>query len=111
VKAGSDVQYEFLEILPRLAPGVVVHVHDIFFPFDYPKQWLMEKHIFWNEQYLLQAFLMFNSAFEVLLSNSHAAHRRPESLRRAVPAFDPATHRPGSFWMRRRVERPGSGGA
>ncbi|HWE37991.1 MAG TPA: class I SAM-dependent methyltransferase [Isosphaeraceae bacterium] len=103
LKLGSDVQYEFLEILPRLRPGVVAHVHDIFFPFEYRRDWPMEQSIFWNEQYLLQAFLAFNSAFEVLLSNSYIHHAHPDALRRAFDRYDPKVHHPGSFWMRRKL--------
>ena len=66
VKIGGDVNYLFLEVLPRLKPGVIVHVHDIFLPFDYRRDWVMDEFRFWSEQYLLQAFLTFNSEFEVL---------------------------------------------
>ena len=69
VKFGSDVCYEFLEILPRLAPAVWVHVHDIFFPHDYPAEWLIERRMALNEQYLLEAFLSFNNQFQVTLAN------------------------------------------
>ena len=69
VKFGSDVCYEFLEILPSLAPGVWIHVHDIFFPHDYPAEWLLKRRLALNEQYLLEAFLGFNTAFRVALSN------------------------------------------
>ena len=69
VKFGSDVCYEFLEILPRLASGVWVHVHDIFFPHDYPAEWLIERRMALNEQYLLEAFLSFNKQFQVTLAN------------------------------------------
>src|SRR5688572_32984370 len=62
---GSDVQFEFLEIIPRLKPGVLVHVHDVFLPAEYPKRWVVDGR-FWDEQYLLQAFLAFNDSFEVL---------------------------------------------
>ena len=69
VKFGSDVCYEFLQILPRLARGVWVHVHDIFFPHDYPAEWLISRRMALNEQYLLEAFLAFNKTFSVELSN------------------------------------------
>lgn len=101
LRAGSDVQREFLEILPRLVPGVLVHVHDIFLPAEYPESWLLEDHRFWNEQYLLQAFLIGNRMFEVLFAASYMHQRHPEALKRAIPSYDPATRRPGSFWMRR----------
>ena len=57
VKIGGDVNYLFLEVLPRLKPGVIVHVHDIFLPFEYRRDWVMDEFRFWSEQYLLQAFL------------------------------------------------------
>ena len=57
VKIGSDVNYLFLEVLPRLRPGVIVHVHDIFLPFEYRRDWVLDELRFWSEQYLLQAFL------------------------------------------------------
>jgi predicted O-methyltransferase YrrM len=102
-KIGSDVNFEVLEVLPRLRPGVVVHVHDIFFPRDYDRAWVEDHHRFWNEQYVLQAFLAFNDAYEVLWT-SHLHHlRRPERLREAFPAYaDGLAHvLPVSLWMRR----------
>ena len=65
VKFGGDVCREFLEILPRLKPGVWVHVHDIFFPQDYPARWLIDQRLAFTEQYLLEAFLAFNRQFAV----------------------------------------------
>ena len=99
---GSDVEYEFLELLPRLRKGVVVHVHDIFFPMNYRKRHILRDHTFFHEQYLLQAFLMFNSEFEVLVSDSYLHFTQPEVLRKAFANYDPAKHEPGSFWMRRK---------
>jgi hypothetical protein len=64
LQIGSDVRYEYLEILPRLKNGVIVHAHDIFLPAEYPKEWIRKMAVFWNEQYLLQAFLSFNDSFE-----------------------------------------------
>jgi len=101
LRAGSDVQREFLEILPRLVPGVLVHVHDIFLPAEYPQPWLLEEHRFWNEQYLLQAFLIGNRMFEVLFAANYMHQRHPDALKQAIPSYDPATRQPGSFWMRR----------
>ena len=78
VRIGGDVNYLFLEVLPRLKAGVIVHVHDIFFPFDYRRDWVMDEFRFWAEQYLLQAFLTFNSEFEVLMANAYLGHRSYE---------------------------------
>lgn len=101
LRIGSDVQFEFLEVLPRLRPGVLVHVHDIFLPAEYPRPWVMEQRRFWNEQYLLQAFLAFNTAFEVVLACSHLHLAHPEALERAFPSYAREREWPGSFWMRR----------
>jgi hypothetical protein len=100
VKIGGDVNYLFLEVLPRLNPGVIVHVHDIFFPFDYRRDWVMDELRFWTEQYLLQAFLTFNSEFEVLMANHYLAHYYLEDFKRTFP--DSPWWSGGSFWMRRR---------
>jgi hypothetical protein len=100
VKIGGDVNYLFLEVLPRLKPGVIVHVHDIFLPFEYRRDWVLDEFRFWNEQYLLQAFLTFNSEFEVLLANSYLNHYHQEDLKAAfrnLPSWAG-----GSFWMRRK---------
>lgn len=104
LKIGGDVKYEYLEILPRLKNGVVVHSHDIFLPGEYPKNWVMGNHWFWTEQYLLQAFLAFNSAFEILWAGQYMSLKHPEELSLAFPSYrkDPSRS-PGSFWIRRKL--------
>ena len=110
VKIGGDVNYLFLEILPRLKPGVIVHVHDIFLPFEYRRDWVMDEFRFWSEQYLLQAFLSFNSEFEVMMANRYLAHKYMDNLKAAFAVLaDLQPGRPssvrwdgGSFWMRRK---------
>jgi Methyltransferase domain len=101
VRTGGDVNFLYLELLPRLADGVVVHVHDVFLPRDYPRDWVVDKRIFWTEQYLLHAFLIFNSAFGVLYSTPFMAERHPDRVRAAFPECPWVGG--GSFWMRRRV--------
>jgi hypothetical protein len=111
VKIGGDVNYLFLEVFPRLKPGVIVHVHDIFLPFEYRRDWVLEEFRFWTEQYLLQAFLTFNSEFEVLIVNSYMAHGYLGDLKAAFPSLEnlkatlPNSVRwgGGSFWMRRKL--------
>ena len=100
VKIGGDVNYLFLEVLPRLRPGVIVHVHDIFLPFDYRRDWVLDEFHFWTEQYILQAFLTFNSQFEVLLANSYLNHYHQQELKAAFPGL--SSWAGGSFWMRRK---------
>ncbi len=102
VRCGGDVNQIYLEILPRTRTGVVVHVHDIFLPAEYPKKWLLEEHIFWTEQYLLQAFLAFNRAFEVLWGGSYMHLEHSSELARHFPCYRNDAW-PGSFWMRRAV--------
>ena len=101
VRTGGDVPFLYLEVLPRLRPGVIVHFHDIFLPQEYPRSWLTEHLLFWNEQYLLHGFLLFNDAFEVLFANNYMGLRHQREMRQAFP------HSPwwggGSFWIRRRV--------
>ena len=113
VKIGGDVNYLFLEVLPRLEPGVIVHIHDIFLPFEYRRNWVLGKFRFWAEQYLLQAFLAFNSEFEVLMANNYVAHEYLDDLKAAFPSLEKlkATFPNsvgwggGSFWMRRKPRR------
>jgi hypothetical protein len=100
LKLGSDVQYEFLEILPRLNHGVLVHIHDIFLPFEYPREWAREMNRYWTEQYLLQAFLIHNSAFEVLLAAAYLNARHPDALAASFPSL-PSSRGFGSFWIRK----------
>ena len=102
---GSDVCYEFLDILPHLKPGVWVHVHDIFFPRDYPANWVLNERRAYNEQYVLEAFLSGNKSFEPKL----AVHWLAMDHRDAVDALCPpiATNHVAkeqlgsSFWMRK----------
>jgi Methyltransferase domain len=96
VKFGSDVCYEFLEILPRLNTGVWVHVHDIFFPHDYPAEWLINRRLALNEQYLLEAFLAFNRSFATQLANYWLCLEHPADTARLWP-----NHSGSSFWMKR----------
>jgi hypothetical protein len=96
-KTGSDVNHLVCEVLPRLKPGVHVHFHDIFYPFEYPESWLEEGRS-WNEAYLLKAFLQFNPTFEIVLMSSLMHLRHPELMRRF-----PLTLRNhgGNLWIRR----------
>jgi hypothetical protein len=100
VQTGNDVNYLFLEVLPRLKPGIVIHVHDIFLPREYPKQWMYKLQRFCSEQYLVQAFLAYNCAFEVLFSNSYMHLRHQQELKAVFPSYD-GTDWPSSFWMKK----------
>lgn len=97
-KTGSDVTYLFLQVLPLLAPGVYIHVHDIFLPDDYPEEWVVRENRSWNEQYLLQALLIGNAQFEVIFGSNFAHWRFPELV--SLASRQPS-HEGGSFWIRR----------
>jgi predicted O-methyltransferase YrrM len=100
LKTASDVHYELFSILPSLNKGVLVHFHDIQYPFEYPRQWLFEDNRSWNEIYALRAFLTFNSAFEVVFWNGLFAHRQRELVHETNPLF--LTNPGGSIWLRRK---------
>jgi|SRR5450432_70912 hypothetical protein len=87
VSVGSDVVHEILKILPKLKPGVLVHVHDIFIPAEYPEKFVMTNLCFWGEQYMLEAFLSFNRAFEVLWASSAMQFYHREALEQYFPGW------------------------
>ncbi|MFK7813286.1 MAG: class I SAM-dependent methyltransferase [Maribacter sp.] len=97
-KTGSDVNFEVFEILPTLASGVIIHFHDIFFPFEYPKEWVYEGRN-WNEIYMLRAFLSNNQDFEILLF-SHYMHTMHTSAFENMPLSykNPG----GNLWLRKK---------
>lgn len=102
VKIGGDVNFLFLEVLPALARGVIVHIHDVFLPNEYRREWVLDQKRFWTEQYMLHAFLLFNSEFEVLFGNTYMATKYPDIMKRVF------SRSPwwggGSFWIRRKLE-------
>lgn len=111
VKPSGEVNYVVLEVLPVLRPGVIVHVHDVFLPWEYPRHWIEDLRRHWTEQYLLQAMLSCNPRFEVLFASHAVARAAPERLRSSIPSFDPSAleltrssvdpFTPGAFWFRR----------
>lgn len=94
-KAGSDVCWLLLHVLPRLAPGVAVHVHDIFWPFEYHTAWLAERRD-WNEAYLRHALLSGNAEWRIVLFASWLWQAHPELVPERL-----RDERPGSIWLRR----------
>jgi hypothetical protein len=99
---GSDVNALYLDVLPRLAAGVFVHIHDIFIPYEYPRNWIRSARFYWNEQYLLNAFLLFNRDFEVLLP-THAVFRNHRlDLEQWIPSCRRPASCPSSFWIRKK---------
>lgn len=100
-KTGSDVNWLYFEVLPRLAPGVRIHIHDVFFPHDYPRDWVLQDNRSWNEQYVLRALLMYSTAFRVLFGSSYAFFRFPELVRDALALPSGAAFAGGSLWLER----------
>jgi predicted O-methyltransferase YrrM len=84
VKAGSDLYYLFFDVLPRLKKGVIVHFHDVFYPFDYRTDWHLDGW-YWNEAYFLRAFLAYNSEWRIRFFNSYIGGRYHEYLLRKMP--------------------------
>lgn len=99
VKAAGDVNHLFFEVLPELAPGVIVHVHDIFSGFEYPWVWL-EQGRAWTEAYLLRAFLQYNSAYEIVLWPSLMLGHDAESVATRFPQA--LVNLGASIYLRRR---------
>ena len=105
VKIFGDVNYLFLTILPQLKPGVIIHVHDIFFPYNYPPHHFFTQNIkqIWQEQYLLQAFLAFNNEFEITFCSSFLHARRKDALKTLFPWYH-ENRIPSSIWIRRKTK-------
>jgi len=97
-KTGSDVNRIFFEILPHLKKGVLIHFHDIFYPFEYPKEWVYEGRS-WNESYLLRAFLQYSNCFKVLLFNTYLEQFYEEIFRVDFPLC--LKNPGGSIWLRK----------
>ena len=97
-KVGSDVNYLMSEIIPRVPVGMLIHFHDVFWPFEYPPGWV-QGGIAWNEAYLLRAFLMFNSSFEIVLWVPFCAKRWPNLVRERMPGYMSNTG--AAIWVRR----------
>jgi hypothetical protein len=98
-KIGSDVNQILFEILPRLRNGVLVHFHDVFYPFEYPREWIELQHRYWNEDYLLRAFLQYNSAFRICIWNHFLGTIHPQKLAECMPLT--IKNIGGSLWLER----------
>lgn len=107
VKIGSDVNYLFLEVLPILNPGVIIHIHDINLPYEYPKEYAQNEYFrqFWTEQYLLQAFLACNNDYKVLLGMNYLMTDHLKVFKKAFKNYDSSIHKQvsGGFWIQRKV--------
>lgn len=102
-KTGSDLNHIVFNILPILSPGVIIHFHDIFYPFEYPKKWIFEKRRSWNEIYFLKSFLMYNNRFKVLFFNSYIQKKYTSFFEKELP--DMLKTNGSSLWLE--VQRDG----
>jgi predicted O-methyltransferase YrrM len=102
IKPQGDILHLYLHVLPLLQSGVFVHIHDIMTPRDYFHHWVADKLQFWNEQYVLEAFLSMNKDFSVIAALNFLKHHHFERLAAVCPILSqqPASE-PGSFWLRR----------
>jgi len=100
IRPEGDVLFEYLELLPRLNIGVIVHVHDIFSPRNYPNEWLKSEVRLWNEQYLLEAFLTENNSWKIIGSLNYLHHNHFDQLK-MVSQFLTTDREPGSFYMQK----------
>jgi len=97
-KTGSDVNYILFEILPILKSGVLIHFHDIFYPFEYPKEWVF-RGINWNEDYILKAFLMYNEKFEIKLFSDYLHKHHKETFESMLLCYK---NTGGSLWIEKK---------
>ena len=109
MKTASDVHHIYLTILPRLKPGVIVHIHDIFYPFEYPRRWLIREPRYWNEVHLVDTMLTHGSSFEILFFVDAFIQKSAAKLKSDRAVFDrfdgfPTQqwhHWNGSLWLRK----------
>jgi predicted O-methyltransferase YrrM len=98
IRPQGDVLFEYLELLPTLNKGVIVHIHDIFSPRDYLEDWIIKENRFWNEQYLLEAFLTCNKEWEIIAGVNYLKHNHFNLLKEKLPLLT-IDREPGSFYM------------
>ncbi len=99
LRTGSDVCYELFEILPCLASGVIVHIHDMFWPFEYPRSWAIDENRSWNELYAVRALLMNNDHWKIIMFNDWFGKFKHELISNTFPSF---LRNPGSaLWLQR----------
>lgn len=98
VKYGGDINYLFFHIIPRLSKGCFIHIHDIFIPNEYFKTWIYRDNLFYTEQYLVMAFLMYNEQFQIRIAAQYLSQKYRNKLNNWFPRFQP-TFSPGSLWL------------
>lgn len=98
-KVGSDVNQIVFRLLPALKRGTIIHFHDIFWPFEYPEEWIAQGYA-WNEAYVLRSFLQYNKRFEILQFNDFLSYRFPTLLENVCPLG--MAKFGSSLWLRKR---------
>jgi predicted O-methyltransferase YrrM len=101
IRPGDDLLFIFFQILPILQKGVLIHIHDIFTPRHYPQEWLTKKMRFWNEQYLLEAFLYNNAEFKIMFTLNHLVKTNFVAAKETLIHLKTDSE-PSSFWMEKR---------
>ena len=102
IRPQGDVLFEYLELLPILNPGVIIHIHDIFSPRDYLDKWIYDDHLMWNEQYLLEAFLCFNNEFKIIGAVNYLSNNYKTHFCNIAPIYASQNNRePGAFWIQK----------
>ena len=102
---GSDVSFMYLRLIPLLPTGVLIHVHDVFLPYEYPQEWIVQHRWGWNEQYLVQAMLAFGDQFDVLWAGYYLQRTRSDF---ALLFPNLGARRASSLWLRKRGHQPRS---
>lgn len=100
-KAGSDLNHILFEILPILESGVIIHFHDIYFPFEMPESWILDRLWFWNENYILRAFLTENSSYDIINFNSYLHSEYKDWFQEKMPVCLMDVENTGSIWIRK----------
>ena len=99
IKPGNDVLFLFLHVLPALQPGVLIHIHDIFLPYEYPRQWLMEEKRYWPEQYFVHVLLQDSVKYDVVWAGHYHQRNTPDFKSRFVHWRGDSAK---SLWLRKR---------
>lgn len=100
IKSGGDVVYLYLQVLPRLQPGVLIHAHDIFLPYEYPQEYVMKQRWGWSEQYLVHALLMNNRNFEILWPSCYMWQIHREAVC-GILSVQETLSAPSSLWLKK----------
>ena len=102
IDVANDVHFLYLRVLTQLPVGVIIHIHDIRFPYEYPKDWLLKAKKHWGEQYLLHMFLAYNDSFEIIFASNYLCQNDRKTMSSILHGLDNEGEGwPGSFWIKR----------